>query len=215
MLGFLLLQERADAGQRSAGADGADEAVDRAVGLRPDLRSRAGRVAVAVRVVVPLVRVQHAVLLGRFELLGRPRRDVHVVVRVLVRYRRDFAELGAAQAQRILLLLRLRVRHQDQRAVAARFADERQADAGVAGRALDDQAAGLDDAAAFAVEHHVFCRSILDRAAGVHELGFAEDRAARELGRLPQFDERRVADGVDKVLTNVHRRRLMASVTAP
>ena len=161
---------------------------------------------VAIRVVVPLVRVQHAVLLGGFELLGRARRDVHVVVRILVRHGRHLAELGAAQAQRVLLLLRLRVRHQDQRAVAARIADEREPDAGVAGRAFDDQAAGLDDAAALAVEHHVLRRAILDRAAGVQELGFAEDRAARELGRLPQLDERRVADGVDKVVTNVHRR---------
>ena len=199
-----MLQERADAGERAARADGADEAVDLAVGLLPDLGPRARRVAVAVRVVVPLVRVQHAVLLGRLELLRRACSDVHVVVRVLVRHGGHLAELGAAQAERVLLLLRLRVRHQDQRAIAARLADERQADAGIAGRAFDDEAAGLDDAAALAVEHHVLRRSILDRAARVHELGFAEDRAARELGGLPQLDERRVADGVDEVVADVH-----------
>ena len=46
------------------------------------------------------------------------------------------------------------------------MADEREADAGVAGRAFDDQAPAFDDAAALAVEHHVLRGAVLDRAAG-------------------------------------------------
>ena len=38
-----LLERHADAGERAAGADGADEAVDLAVGLPPDLRAGASR----------------------------------------------------------------------------------------------------------------------------------------------------------------------------
>ena len=68
---------------------------------------------------------------------------MHIVVRILVRHRRDLFQLGAAQAQHVLLLLALRVGNDDQRAIAARIADEREADAGVAGSALDDEAAGL------------------------------------------------------------------------
>src|SRR5690606_33248305 len=158
----------------------------------------------AVREVVPLVRVEHAVLLGRLELLRGARRDVHVVVRIAIRHGRHLAELRTAKPQRILLLLRLRVRHQDQRAVAARVADQREAYAGIAGRALDDQAAALDRAAALAVEHDVLRRPILDRAARVHELRFAENLAAGELRSLPQTNQGRVADGVEKIRANVH-----------
>jgi hypothetical protein len=131
-----------------------------------------------------------------------------VVVRVLERHRGDFAQLSAAEPQHVLLFLRLRVRHQDQRAEPARFADQCEADAGVARRAFDDEATGLDEAATLAVEHHVFRGAVLDRAARVQELGFAENGAARQLRRLPQLDEGGVADGVDEVLPNIHRARV-------
>src|SRR5690606_28586156 len=143
----LVLQVLADAGERAARADGAREAVDRAVRLRPDLGTRALDVAAAVRRVVPLIGVQHAVRLGRRELLGRAFRGMDVVVRIAERHGRYLADLGAAQPERVLFLLRLRVRHQNQGAIAARVADERQADPGVTGRALDDEPAALDDAA--------------------------------------------------------------------
>src|SRR6185503_11999930 len=157
-------------GQRAARADGAREAVDRAVRLLPDLWARTCRVAVAIRVVVPLVRVQDAVRLRGLELLGRALGGVHVVIRVLERHRGHFADFRAGEAQRILFLLRLRVRHQDQRAIAARFADQREADARVAGRAFDDEPAGLDDAALFGVENHVLRGAVFYRPAGVQEL---------------------------------------------
>src|SRR5690606_28781072 len=118
-----LLQKLADPGERSARAHSAGEAVHAAPGLRPDLGSRARDVALAVRTVVPLIRVQHAVRLGPRELLGGPGGDVHVVVRVAVRHRRNLAQLGAAESKRVLFLLRLRIRHQDERAIAARIAD--------------------------------------------------------------------------------------------
>src|SRR5690606_12902372 len=114
---------------------------------------------------------------------------------------------GAAQPERVLLLLRLRVRHQDQRAIAAGIADERETDTRVAGRAFDDEPAALDDAALLGVEHHVFGGSVLDRAAGVQELGLAENRAARELRGLAQLDERRIPDRVEKVLAYIHERK--------
>src|SRR6185369_16797115 len=47
-------------------------------------------------------------------------------------------------------------------------------------------------------------RAILDRAAGVEELGLAENPAAGGRRRLAQVDERRVADGVEEAVTNVH-----------
>ncbi len=40
---------------------------------------------------------------------------------------------------------------------------------------------------------------------GFANSAFPEDRATRELRCLTQLDQRRIADGVDKVLPNVHR----------
>lgn len=56
---------------------------------------------------------------------GGAGRNVHVVVRVAVRYRGHLPQLRAAQPQRVLFFLRLGVRHQDQRSITARVADQR------------------------------------------------------------------------------------------
>jgi hypothetical protein len=48
-------------------------------------------------------------------------------------------------------------------------------------------------------------RPVLHRAAGVEELGLAEDRASGELGRLAQLDQRRVADACGESVTKVHQ----------
>ena len=143
-------------------------------------------VAVAVGGVVPLVRPERAHLLR--QALGH----VHVVVRVLVRHGRHFAQLGAAQPQHVLLLLALRLRDHDHRAVAARIADQRKADAGVARGALDDHAAGLEHAALLGIEDDVERRAVLHRAAGVEKLGLAKHVATGRLGRSAQADERAV-----------------------
>ncbi len=60
-----LLQRHRDAAQRAAGADRADEAVDLAVGLLPDLRAGGAVVALAVGDVVELVGPDHAVRVAR------------------------------------------------------------------------------------------------------------------------------------------------------
>ena len=85
----------------------------------------------------------------------------------------------------------------DDRLEAQRVGDEREADAGVARRALDDRAAGLQRAAAHGVLHDGEPRPVLDRAARIHELRLAENRAAGRLGGVPQLDERGVADCFD------------------
>ena len=97
--------------------------------------------------VVPLVGPDGAVGLGLGERLGQPLRIVHVVVGVLVGQRRHLDELGAEQAQRVLLLLALRLGNDDDGAEAQRIADDGEADAGVAGGALHHRAAGPQRAA--------------------------------------------------------------------
>ena len=98
---------------------------------------------VAVGDVVELVGPDRARRLARVERLGEARGVLHVVVGVAVGHRRHLDELGAEQAQRVLLLLRLGVGDDDDGAEAERVAEHGEADAGVAGGALDDGAAGL------------------------------------------------------------------------
>src|SRR5205823_3848629 len=79
-----------------------------------------------------------------------------------------------------------------------------QADAGVAGGAFDDDAARLQEAAFLRVLDDVERGAVLDRAAGVQELGFAENRAAGHLRGAAQLDQRRVADRADKSVADIH-----------
>ena len=158
----------------------------------------------AVVAVVPLVGEQHAVLLGLAQLVGEAARDVLVVVGIAVGQGRHFDQLGAAEPQHVLLFLALGVGDDDQRAVAARVGDERQADAGVARGALDHEAAGLELAALLGLQDHLAAGAVLHRAAGIHELGLAENGAAGR-GRRPfELDQRRVADGFDDAVADLH-----------
>jgi hypothetical protein len=83
-LGVALAQRQGDAGQRSAGAGGADESVYSARGLRPDFR--AGRLVVStpVRDIVELLRPDRTIGLGARERLRKTLGDVDVVVRIFV-----------------------------------------------------------------------------------------------------------------------------------
>src|SRR5262249_33458380 len=80
---FLLAQIGRNAGERAAGADRADESVDAAIGLCPDLGPGRKVVRPAVIEIVPLIGKQHTVLLAAAlaELVGKPAADVLVVVR--------------------------------------------------------------------------------------------------------------------------------------
>ena len=101
-----LLQRDADAGERAAGADRADEAVDLAVGLLPDLRAGGPIVGLRgwrhCRTGWPRSRRSAPCAASSF---GQAAGDVHVVVRVLVGHRRHLDQLRAAEAEHVLLLL--------------------------------------------------------------------------------------------------------------
>ena len=203
-LGVALLEEQADAGQRAARADGAGEGVDLAVGLLPDLRAGGAVVAHPVGDIVELVGPDRPVGLAPVQLLGEPAGQLHVVVRVLVGHGRHRAQIGAHQPQHVHLLLALRLGDDDHGAVAAHVADQRQADPGVAGRALDDRPAGPQQALLLGVGDDRQRRPVLDAAARVEELALAQDLAARGVGDLVEAHQRRVADQIDEVLANVH-----------
>ena len=158
----------------------------------------------AVVAIVPLVGEEHAGGLAGAQPVGEAAADMLVVVGVLEGLGRHFDQRRPGQPQRLLLLGALGFRDDDDRAIAARRRHQRQADAGIARRGFDDQAAGLEVAALFGGEDHLAGRAVLDRLARVHELGLAVDGAAGELGGAGEVDQRRVADGIDDSGIDVH-----------
>ena len=127
-----------------------------------------------------------------------------IIVRIGVGHGRHFDQLRAAQPQHVLLFLALRVRNDDDGAIAARIGDKREPDAGIAGGRLDHEAAGLEFAALLGFEDHLPAGAVLHRLARIHEFGFAEDGAAGQRGCALKLDQRRVADGFDDTVANLH-----------
>ena len=158
----------------------------------------------AVGEVVELIGPDRPVRLLFRDLLGEPARIARVMHRIGVGDGRDEAQIDAAQAQHVFFLLALRLGHDDDGTVAAGVADKREADAGVAGRPLDDDAARPKEAALLGILDDEERSTVLDRAARVQKLGLAEDRASGLLGGALQFDEGRIADHSDKAVADVH-----------
>ena len=94
------------------------------------------------------------------------------------------ADVGAEQAQQVDLALRLGVGHVDDEVVALGAADVGEAYARVARGALDDGAAGLEEAGFLGVLDDEERGAVFHRAAWVLEFGFAEDVAAGFFGEL-------------------------------
>ena len=158
----------------------------------------------AVVEIVPLIGEQDAVRLALAQFIRQPPADMLIVVRIGVGQRRHFDQLGAAEPKHVFLFLALRFRNHDQRAIAARVGDEREPDAGVAGGGLDHEPARLELAALFRLEDHLPRRPILHRLARIHELGFAEDGASGRLRRAHELDQRRIADGGNDAVVDLH-----------
>ena len=115
-----LLQVPPDARKRAASPGRRDERIDGALRLRPNLGARRAVMRVRIGRVVELVRPDRA---GRRARMVA--RLVVVVPRVVVRHRRHGAHVRAQHAQKVDLLLALRVGHVDHAAVAPRAADVR------------------------------------------------------------------------------------------
>ena len=162
--------------------------VTRPVGLLPDFRAGLLVVRGGVRQVVVLVRLP-----GVRHFLLEPRRDRVVRPRILgIDVGRADDHLGAEGLQRVDLLLRLLVGRGEDALVALDDRGDREPHAGVAGRALDDRAAGLQRAALLGVLDHPDRHAVLDRVAGVDRLDLGEDGRPSRRGDAVDAHHRRV-----------------------
>jgi hypothetical protein len=141
--------------------------------------------AAPVGEVVELVGPDRAVRLLSGDFLGEAPGIADVVHRVGIGHRRHEPQIDAAQQQHVLLFLALRLGHDDDGAIAAGIADQREADPGIAGSALDDDAARAQQTALLGVLDDVEGGAVFDRTAGIEKLGLAEDRAPGLLGGSP------------------------------
>ena len=184
-------EEARQAGDRAAGADAADQRVDPVADLLPDLRTGGGLVRERVVGVVELVGVP-----GAGEVPDQARGAVLVVVGVaLADVGAGDVHLGAERLELQHLLGRHLVRHDQHDPVALRPRDQREPEPGIAGRGLDDGAAGREQAVAFGRLDHRQADAVLDRAAGVLRFQLQEELAGAGVEPVHRH-QRRVADQV-------------------
>ncbi len=89
--------------------------------------------------------------------------------------------------------------------MAQRACNHRDADSGIACGALDNGAAWAKRAAPNRVVDDRERCAVLDRTAGIHELGLAEYCATCGLRGGAKLDERRAADRPDDIMAELHR----------
>jgi hypothetical protein len=165
-LRILLLEEAPGAADRPAGAHPGDKDADAPAGLPPEFR--AGGLVVRLGVGrVPVLAGQDSVR----RLFGQPARDRIIGARIvwLDGGGRD-DDSRAEGAQQANLLIAHLVGHDEDRLVTLECGGDREADAGVAARALDDRTAWPQPALALGRRDHGQPNAILDAAAGVEEL---------------------------------------------
>ena len=146
-------------------------------------------VRVGVRLVVELVRENRVRRFVRDAL-----RRHHVAVGMIGRHggRRDH-DLRAVRLQQPDFFLRHLVRHREDALVALERRGDGKRDAGVAARAFDDRAAGLQRSVALGLLDDRHADPVLHRAAGIVDLGLRPDRRADAARDAREPDQRRPA----------------------
>ncbi len=178
-----------------------------ALRVGPDLLRRRLDMTLAVGDVVELIGPDRAVRLGLRQRLGETAGIFHVIVGILVGDGRHLDQFGAREPQHLLLLVGLCLGDHDDGLQAERVADQRQANAGIAGGALDHGAAGLKLSRGKRIADDEKRGAVLYRLSRVHELGLAEDRAAGLFGRAFELDQRRIADRLGDAVADTQKER--------
>ncbi len=203
-----LLPVAGDAGDGAAGADAGDEDVHLAAGVLPDLRARGRLVDGGVGGVLELLQEHVAARVRGDDGLGAGDGAVHPLGAL------GEDELGAVGDEQLAPLHAHGVGHGERERVAARRRDERQRDAGVAARRLDQLLAGAEHAALLGVPDHGGADAALDRVGGVAPLDLGEDGRPPTVGDAVEAHERRAADGLSVVFEPAGHGASVASAPA-
>ena len=155
--------------------------------------------AVAVGHVVELVGPDGAVGFAAGQLFGQALREFHIVVGVGRGHGFDFTQVGAEQAEVVLLFLALGLGHDNDGAIALGVADDGQANTCIARRAFNDHAARFEQALTLGVLDDELRGAVFDGPTRIGVFGFRQDGAAGHFRSLPQLDHRRMTDGGDDV----------------
>jgi len=95
----------------------------------------------------------------------------------------------------------LLVRDGENHLVASDGGDKGETHAGVAARAFNDGAAGLEEAALFSVVDHGDADAVFHRAAGIGVIGFDEDLRLEALIDAIEAYERRASNSFENTVT--------------
>ena len=117
-----------------------NEAIELALCLRPDLRPGGLYMRLAIGCVVKLIGPYGAIGLCFGQFLRQTPRVAHIIIGIFIGGGGNFDKLRTGKSQHILFLLALRFRDDDHRAKPHGGTDQRQANPGVARRALHDRA---------------------------------------------------------------------------
>jgi len=176
-------------GERAGRADADDDRVQVMPGLLPDFGAGRGFVGARIGRIVELVGEPGAGNVAR-----QPRRIVLIILGVaLADVRPGLVDLGAQCFQVQNFFRGHLVGHDEHHAVALDAGDQRQAQAGVAGRRFDDHAAGLEAAVGLGLFDHGAADPVLDRAARILRLEL-EEQLARPGIHAGDFHQRGVSD---------------------
>ena len=141
---------------------------------------------------------------GAFGFFGDPATGVHKVPGIGVRRRRHSNQFGTQRPQRIHFFPALGFRHDDRRPVSLGIGNQRDADSGIACGALDNHAAGFEQAPLLRILDDEKSSPVFDRGARIGKLAFAIDIASGFLAGSVQPHQGRVSDQVERLWNNHH-----------
>src|SRR5690606_3512529 len=163
--------------------------------------------------IIELIGPDSTIRLASGELFGQASGETHVLVRIAIGRGWNFDQFGAKQAQGVLLFLALRFGDNDDSAIAKRFCNHREPNAGIASRAFDNNPAGFQQPSLFRIANNIERCPVLHRLTGIEELSLAVNCAAGQFGSLLQMDQWRIADCVEHRLEHGIRPSCFAEET--
>ncbi len=198
----LLLQIACRARDRSARPDGADEDIDIAAGILPDLGARRRVMRLRVRRIGALVCEIGIGIFADDALQDRIDGVLHEEFLVV-----DQHDLGPVELQQVDLVLADRAAQIELGSIAARCGDRGQPDARIPAGDVDKFVAGLELPRPLRGRDDAERRPVLYAAGRIEELDLGEDTHVEVpvADDVPQLDQRRPADQRRQTLMNVRR----------